>query len=129
EFVPMQTEALDGLDTVQWAADQPFSDGQVGMYGASYFGFTQWSAALQQPPALKAMVPMVTWCDPLNGLSFRGGAFELGTLGNWCLVMGLDRFARQLRENPRALGAAIFDVARRIDQLGTEGYASLPLND
>src|SRR6059036_3074528 len=47
-------EADDGVDTIAWAASQPYSDGQVGMYGASYFGFTQWSAALKQPPALKA---------------------------------------------------------------------------
>src|ERR1700736_5952302 len=39
-------EALDGVDTIAWAAELPFADGQVGMYGASYFGFTQWSAAL-----------------------------------------------------------------------------------
>ena len=129
DFVPMEPEALDGFDTVEWAAAQPFSDGQVGMYGASYFGFTQWSAAIQQPPALKAMVPMVTWCDPLNGLSFRGGAFELGTLGNWCLTMGFDRFVRQLRDDPQALGAAVFDAVQRIDRLGTEGYAALPLKD
>ena len=34
------------------------------MYGLSYYGFTQWSAAVHQPAALKAMVPAITWCDP-----------------------------------------------------------------
>src|SRR6266568_1808417 len=51
--------------------------GYVGMYGISYFGFTQWAAAVHQPPALKALVPYMTWSDPLNGEVFRGGALEL----------------------------------------------------
>src|SRR5919199_5019891 len=47
EFRPFETEAEDGVDTIAWAAGLPYADGQVGMYGLSYFGFTQWSAALQ----------------------------------------------------------------------------------
>src|SRR5207237_6090586 len=70
-------EADDGIDTIAWAAELPYSDGQVGMYGASYFGFTQWSAAVKQPPALKAIVPFETWAEPTNGLAFRGGALAL----------------------------------------------------
>ena len=43
-------EARDGYDTVEWAARQPWSNGNVGMYGASYMGATQWLAATQAPP-------------------------------------------------------------------------------
>ena len=46
EWDPMRNEALDGVDTIAWASKLPYSDGNVGMYGASYFGFTQWSAAV-----------------------------------------------------------------------------------
>src|SRR6266550_3031030 len=45
DFHPFVKEADDGIDTIAWAAEQPYSSGQVGMYGASYFGFTQWAAA------------------------------------------------------------------------------------
>jgi putative CocE/NonD family hydrolase len=129
DWNPFEAEALDGADTVAWAADQPYSDGQVGMYGLSYFGFTQWAAALQQPPALKAIVPTVTWCDPMNGLAFRGGAIELGTQAHWGLQMGFDVLMKQHRDNPPALGAAIVSLAHELDQLGPTGYASLPLGD
>jgi uncharacterized protein len=129
EFRPFETEADDGLDTLAWAAGLPYSDGQVGMYGLSYYGFTQWSAALHQPPALKAMVPCVTWCDPLNGLAFRGGAFELGVTAHWSLQMGFDVLARQHRGDVRAVGSAFASLAREIDALGPSGYASLPLAD
>src|SRR3981081_4368790 len=89
EWQPMQNEASDGYDTVQWAASLPYSDGQVAMYGASYCGFTQWAAALSRPPALKAMAPFITWSDPYNGVVMRGGALELGQQANWQAPMGL----------------------------------------
>ena len=127
DFVPFRREAEDGVDTIAWAAAQPFSTGQVGMYGASYFGFTQWSAAVQAPPALKAMVPFVTWADPLNGVFFRGGAFELGTGANWNLQQGFDLLVRRHRGDPTAMGAAFVALAQELDRLGEEGYASLPL--
>src|SRR5947199_315223 len=41
EWVPFVNEALDGVDTIEWAAQLPYSNGSVGMYGISYFGFTQ----------------------------------------------------------------------------------------
>jgi len=129
DWRPFESEAEDGADTIAWAAEQPFCDGQVGMFGASYFGFTQWSAALQQPPALKAMVPFITWSDPLNGLAYRGGALELGVSAHWGLMMGLDQLVRQHRQDPRALGAAIVALCREIDELGPTGYASLPLSE
>ena len=55
EWVPFINEALDGVDTIEWAAQLPYSNGKVGMYGISYFGFTQWSSAVYQPPTLKAL--------------------------------------------------------------------------
>jgi putative CocE/NonD family hydrolase len=126
---PMRNEALDGVDTVEWAAKLPYSNGNVGMYGASYFGFTQWVASVHQPPALKAMVPFITWNDPLNGIMFRGGALELGTLANWQLFVGLNVLMRRHAKDPKALGQAIYLWAKEVDALGTQGYWSLPLKE
>src|SRR5215467_2535941 len=94
EWVPFINEALDGVDTIEWAAQLPYSNGIVGMYGISYFGFTQWSSAVHQPPALKALAPVQTWNDPFNGVMFRGGALELGVGGSWQLMMGLNELIR-----------------------------------
>lgn len=129
EWRPFEHEADDGVDTIAWAANLPYSDGQVGMYGLSYFGFTQWSSAVKQPPALKAMVPAMTWADPLNGLAFRGGAFELGVFAHWGLLMGLDGLIRKLRSDPMAMGRAVAGLCSEIDQLAPSGYASLPLSE
>ncbi|MCZ4119911.1 CocE/NonD family hydrolase [Streptomyces sp. H39-S7] len=53
-------EVDDGYDTIEWVTRQPWSDGIVGMFGDSYYGFTQWSAVSSQHPALRAIVPRVT---------------------------------------------------------------------
>jgi len=129
EWRPFELEADDGFDTVEWAARLPYADGQVGMFGVSYFGFTQWAAAIKQPPALKAIAPRITWSDALNGFAFRGGAMELGTPANWGLQMGFDQFAKQHRGNLPAIGAAFVGLTREMDALASDGYASLPLNE
>jgi putative CocE/NonD family hydrolase len=56
-------EAADGHDTIEWITQQPWADGAVGMWGDSYYGFTQWAAVASGHPALKAIVPRVTMAD------------------------------------------------------------------
>ena len=63
ETVPFVHEIEDGYDTLDWVAGQPWCDGRVGMWGDSYYGFTQWAAAASGHPALKAIVPRVTSTD------------------------------------------------------------------
>ncbi|MDP4502549.1 CocE/NonD family hydrolase [Nonomuraea turcica] len=60
ETFGLLSEAADGFDTLDWIVAQPWSDGRVGMFGDSYFGFTQWAAASTSHPALRAIVPRVT---------------------------------------------------------------------
>lgn len=53
-------EAADGYDTLDWLVEQPWSNGVVGMWGDSYYGYTQWAAVSTNHPALRAMSPRVT---------------------------------------------------------------------
>jgi putative CocE/NonD family hydrolase len=129
DWSSMGSEADDSVDTIAWAADLPCSDGQVAMFGGSYMGFTQWAAALQQPPALKAIAPIATWADPLNGMLYRGGAFQLGSTAFWHLLMGLGDLSRRHARDSQALGSALSAWAREFDALGTNGYDALPLAD
>src|SRR5262249_7391297 len=41
-FQPLTQEGRDGSDTLDWIANQPWSDGKVGMIGGSYLGIAQW---------------------------------------------------------------------------------------
>ena len=45
EFYPVTAEAHDGYDTLEWVANQVWSNGKVGMYGMSYHGLVQLAAA------------------------------------------------------------------------------------
>jgi predicted acyl esterase len=56
-------EAEDGYDTIEWITQQPWAKAAVGMWGDSYYGFTQWAAVASGHPALKAIVPRVTMAD------------------------------------------------------------------
>ncbi len=76
EFEQYRNEVRDGFDTIAWAAAQPWSNGEVGTFGLSYPGAVQWLAALESPPALKAMVPAMTYSTPEN-FFYSGGVFDL----------------------------------------------------
>ncbi|HWY44087.1 MAG TPA: CocE/NonD family hydrolase [Candidatus Sulfotelmatobacter sp.] len=78
EFDPYKNEGNDGYDTIEWAAAQPWSNGDIGMFGLSYPGAVQWLAAVENPPHLKAMVPAVTFSTPRN-FFYSGGVFD----GSW----------------------------------------------
>ena len=65
-------EQKDLHDTIEWIAQQPWCDGNVGMTGVSYFGVIQPLAAAQQPPHLKAIMPWVTFYD-MYSLAYPGG--------------------------------------------------------
>lgn len=57
-------DGRDGYDTIEWAAAQPWCDGQVGTMGGSYLGRIQWLAALEKPPHLVTMIVLVVPSDP-----------------------------------------------------------------
>ena len=87
EFFPWRDDPTDGFDTIEWIAAQPWSDGNVGMWGFSALGGTQWNAAITQPPHLKAISPSMT--PTLNrGLPLmENGSYYLFILLSWYLNM------------------------------------------
>ena len=96
-YEPFRTEGPDGFDTIEWLAAQPWCDGRVGMAGRSYAGWTQWTAALERAPHLRAIVPRAMAPDLHRGLVWRGGAFNLGVLMLW----GLTTSGRSMQEIDR----------------------------
>jgi putative CocE/NonD family hydrolase len=73
----------DGYDLVEWIARQPWSNGQVVMYGGSFVGMTQWHTAAQHPPHLAGIAPYVAiypgWDVPnTNGIPQAWTAVILG---------------------------------------------------
>jgi uncharacterized protein len=130
-FVPFVNEYEDGYDTVEWAAGLPGSDGSVGMYGLSYFGKTQWHAAVMKPPSLKSMVPGVTWGNHLNGVQMRGGVQEVGLMHYWAqTALTLDLMFRRYAGDRGRIGEKLSELVDTIDTLlAGGGYDVLPLAD
>jgi putative CocE/NonD family hydrolase len=126
EWEPWTYEKSDGYDTVRWAAALPGSNGSVGMIGGSYFGNTQWMAALSKPPELKAIAPLITWSDPEDGLWTRGGAIELGITVPWSLMQGADTLMRRHRTDLEGLVSSITGLVQDLDGLASGGYGELP---
>ncbi len=87
DFSPFRSERADGARTLAWCADQPWSSGAVAMAGASYNGFTQWLAAAERPPALRAIAPTVSG-PTIRDAIYEGGALQLGVFSSWTLGIG-----------------------------------------
>src|SRR4051794_27254632 len=106
-FDPFFQEARDGVDTIAWAARQPWSNGQIGTVGASYVGATQWLAAAENPAALCAMAPYLTTDQYYNGWTYQGGAFQLGFALQWSLGLAQAEVARRVPAAPTSLSDLI----------------------
>jgi predicted acyl esterase len=65
-------ERRDMYDLVEWAAQQPWSNGNVGMVGISYFAGTQMEAAVERPPHLKAIMPIAGTFDLYESATHHG---------------------------------------------------------
>jgi predicted acyl esterase len=71
-FIP---DLEDGYDAVEWVAKQPWSNGRVGMVGASALGITTNLAAMAAPPHLVAAYVIVAPYDQLLN-TFPGGVLK-----------------------------------------------------
>jgi uncharacterized protein len=102
EFMPFLHEAADGAATLEWIAQQTWSDGKVAMWGASYLGYCQWAAAAGGSPHLKALAPMLT---SSHLMSYSANGFPLDLLLRWMFQMqtmdtpNLSMFERMQRIN------------------------------
>ena len=73
-----EAEQADLVEVIAWLADQPWCNGNVGMWGTSYSGFNSLQVAAERPPALKAICAIYAsddrWTDDVH---WRGGALRL----------------------------------------------------
>ena len=127
-FYPFVNERSDGEDMLDWLVAQPWCDGNIGMFGGSYVGMTQWQAAMSGRPELKAIVPYVTAANYHDGWTYQGGAFELQFNLSWTMsVLALNS---ALRANDGDAASPDFqalldrsdDMAREFERLPLSGH-------
>ena len=92
EFRLLKNEANDGYDTIQWVADQSWSNGKVGMRGASYLGSTQIQAARAKPPALKCIAPTAFVGNSVTNVPFTYGVPNKASYMQWQKVLDADKW-------------------------------------
>lgn len=86
EFTVWQYEGVDGADTLAWIERQPWFNGRVGVWGASYIGFTALAAATARPDLVQAIVVQVTQSDFYRA-AYEHGLIRADTSGSWLLGM------------------------------------------
>ena len=107
-------EAEDYYDAIEWAGTQPWSNGNVGLWGMSYLAMTQHNVASLQPPHLKAMVAQGTDADIYNEALYGGGIFGEGFWTWWHQAWSGGNFCGERRETDwmaRALATPFNDPA------------------
>ncbi|HZT33676.1 MAG TPA: CocE/NonD family hydrolase [Bryobacteraceae bacterium] len=118
---PFRNEQEDGYDTVEWAAAQPWSNGKVGMEGASYLGFVQWQAAVKAPPHLVAIFPNLASTSIYHDTITFNGGFRLSLAFGW----GPVRQESRIMQNP-----GVHTMGDGIEELSFDKILwHLPLND
>lgn len=71
------------FDVVEWAAEQSWSSGKVGLLGISYYAGSQWRVAARQPKGLSAIVPWEGMSDYYRDRCRHGGIFSNAFINFW----------------------------------------------
>ncbi|EOO02924.1 putative x-pro dipeptidyl-peptidase (s15 family) protein [Phaeoacremonium minimum UCRPA7] len=71
------------FDVVEWAAEQPWSSGKVGLLGISYYGGSQWRVAARRPKGLAAIIPWEGMSDYYRDRCRHGGILSNKFIGFW----------------------------------------------
>ncbi|MGE3621888.1 MAG: CocE/NonD family hydrolase [Acidimicrobiia bacterium] len=109
-FAPERDERADGLATIRWIEAQPWFDGRLAMFGASYVGYAQWAVAAEAGSSLQALCPSITMSD-LAGYLYRSGSFALDDALTWTSLV-----VRQERTRFPLLDQVLPGHRRRIDR-------------
>ncbi len=74
---------LDGYDTVEWVAAQPWCTGKIGTLGGSALAITQYLMACTAPPNLTCQVAVVGAADFYHQTTYQGGVFRESMMVGW----------------------------------------------
>ncbi|MBD2158906.1 CocE/NonD family hydrolase [Leptolyngbya sp. FACHB-16] len=75
-------EANDAYDVTEWFAEQVWCNKNIGMFGDSYMGITQYMAASTMPPHLKVIFSEMAVFD-LYEFTYPGGIFRHDFVAKW----------------------------------------------
>jgi uncharacterized protein len=107
----------DGKNLIDWIESQAWCDRNVGMYGGSYMGWSQFAVASERPAALKCIMPEVMAFDMYDEFHYPGGILNRLLVSTWGPRQIL--FDRSLYNR----GTNSFPAAPVVDEDGDGGLA------
>lgn len=82
-----ELELANACELIAWIAEQPWSNGSVGMMGISWGGFNCLQVAALRPPALKAVISIASTTDRYNDdIHYKNGC-HLSAQLSWAATM------------------------------------------
>lgn len=90
----------DGYDCIEWTAEQSWCDGNIGTWGASALGITQYLTAGAAPPSLKCQFVMVGVPSLYHYVTFPGGEFRKRDIETWLWAQGSTHMLTMFEEHP-----------------------------
>ena len=79
-------EIQDVYEVIEWIAEQPWCDGNVGMLGMGYFAAHHTTVAALKPPHLKAIFPVGGFMDNYREFWWPGGILQRG-FARWLISL------------------------------------------
>lgn len=140
-------DAADGHDTLNWIAEQAWTNHQVGVSGSSAGATTALAAASQRHPSLRAFFAQVGGSSIYDDVVYEGQSIEMERLWLWVAnnIPGLSASHREIVMQAQSLSAADMDHAAtaaaeryaRLDAakadappfIGSDDWMRLPLSD
>ncbi|HYZ40506.1 MAG TPA: CocE/NonD family hydrolase, partial [Stellaceae bacterium] len=106
-------DASDGYDTLQWIAEQPWTDQRVGMSGSSAGATTTFAAASTRHPTLRAFFAQAGASSIYDDVVYEGQSIEMERLWLWVArnIPGLSRSHREGVMRRFGVTAAELDAA------------------
>ena len=94
-----EPEAQDGYELIEWIARQPWCDGNVGMFGVSYFARIQHFVAAQRPPHLKCIFAPWASTDQYRDALYHGGILAQNWAVSWSGALSNIRYKSESRRD------------------------------
>ncbi|MFP7493948.1 CocE/NonD family hydrolase [Terribacillus saccharophilus] len=85
EWEPFINERNDGIDSLRWLTEQEWMNGNIGTFGRSYSGFTQWIVADCLPKEVKTMAIEVFGVDRHSQV-YMDGMFREDIYTSWAFA-------------------------------------------
>ncbi len=122
KYAAFVDDIVDGYDTVEWIAKQPWSNGKVGMYGPSAMGITQNLAAISNPPHLVTCFVQVAPSSSFRYSSYPGGLFLQDLNEGWLKAQGVPP-----ADVPRPIIKTYDEDARARDLRAQAAHINIPM--